>query len=131
MTKHVFLSFVVEDETLVNLFRGQATNKNSGLTFDDYSIKESINSTNAPYIKSRITERIRACSVLICLTGEDTAKSSWVTWEIQKAAELGKKILGVRLHSNTTKDKMPSALTTAGGPVYDWDIPAIVSAIRV
>ena len=129
MTKHVFLSFVVEDQTLVTLFRGQAKNQNSSLAFDDYSVKEAINSTNADYIKSKITEKIRASSVLICLIGATTSTSPWVTWEIEKAAALGKKVLGVRLHSDASKDKTPAALTAAGGSVYNWDIPAIVSAI--
>lgn len=129
MAKHVFLSFVIEDADLVTLFRGQAKNKNSDLAFDDYSVREPINSTNAPYIKTKITEKITDSSVLICLIGYDTHKSDWVDWEIRKAVELRKKIIGVRLHSDLTRDQAPAALISAGATVLNWEIDKIVSAI--
>jgi MTH538 TIR-like domain (DUF1863) len=129
MAKHVFLSFVIKDVDLVTLFRGQAKNKNSDLAFDDYSVREPINSTNAPYIKTKITEKITASSVLICLIGYDTHKSDWVDWEIRKAVELKKKIVGVRLDSDSTRDRAPAALISAGAMVLNWEIDKIVSAI--
>ena len=58
MAKHAFPSFVEEDLSLVRLFRGQAKNKNSALSFDDYSAKVPLNSTNAEYIKSQIRPKI-------------------------------------------------------------------------
>lgn len=72
MARRVFVSFVVEDQDLVNLFRGQAKNKNTDLEFSDYSVKEPYDSTNAPYIRARIRERIAAASVTICLIGQIT-----------------------------------------------------------
>jgi hypothetical protein len=129
MTRHVFLSFVIEDKDLVTLFRGQAKNKNSDLAFDDYSVKEAINSTNAAYIKTKIAEKIGAASVTICLIGQTTATSDWVDWEIRKSDELTKQVFGVRLHSDATKDKTPKALTDLGKKVLDWDIDKIVAEI--
>ena len=128
MTKHVFLSFVEEDLQMVNLFRGQAKNKNSSLEFDDYSVKIPYNSADAAYIKSKITEKIRAASVTICLIGTKTATSSWVGWEIEKSAELGNKVLGVRLYS-TVPCPIPAALTAIKAKVLGWDIDAIVKEI--
>lgn len=128
MTKHVFLSFVEEDLTPANLFRGQAKNKNSDLQFDDYSVNVPYDSENAAYIRSRITEKIRAASVAICLIGQKTSSSTWVKWEIEKSAELHKKILGVRLYSDVTCPT-PAALTAAQGKLLGWDIDAIVNAI--
>lgn len=90
MAKHVFLSFVVEDADLVTHFRGQAKNRNSDLAFDDYSVKEPIISTSAPYSKLKIAEKIKASSLTICLIGATTATSTWVDWEVRKADELGK-----------------------------------------
>lgn len=130
MAKHVFLSFVIEDESLVHLFRGQAKNKNGDLEFDDYSVKEPISSTSAPYIKTKITEKIKAVSVTICLIGGATARSDWVDWEIRKAAELGKKVFGVRLHRDAVKDKTPKALSDLGAKVLDWDVDKIVGEIE-
>lgn len=128
MTKHAFLSFVEEDLETVKMFRGQAKNKNSALAFDDYSVKVPYNSTNAAYIRSQITEKIRAASVTIVLIGPTTHTSAWVDWEIRKSVELGKKVIGVRLYSNRTCPT-PRALTELRAPVMDWNIDAIVRAI--
>jgi hypothetical protein len=128
MARHVFLSFVEEDLTLVTLFRGQARNRNSALSFDDYSVKDPYNSTRAEYIRSQITPKIRACSVLVCLVGAQTYSSSWVDWEIRAAAALGKKVVGVRL-SSTRTDPLPAALRDVGAAVCGWDVDSIVRLI--
>lgn len=129
MAKRVFLSFVEEDLDLVNLFRGQAKNKNSDLEFSDYSVREPYDSDNAAYIRGKIRERIAAASVTICLIGETTYKSKWVDWEIRTSAEEYNKVFGVRLHSSVTKDTAPNALMNLKASVYNWDIDAIVRAI--
>lgn len=126
MPKNVFLSFVVEDLTLVNLFRGQARNRNSDLEFSDFSVREPYNSTNADYIRSQIRDRINAASVLLCLIGPTTHTSQWVDWEIKTASALGKRIGGVRLHSAPVSHAVPRALVDAGGSIMGWDIAAIV-----
>jgi hypothetical protein len=129
MAKHVFLSYVIEDKNLVTLFRGQAKIKNSDLAFDDYLVREPINSASAPFIKIKITDKVTASAVLICLIGYDTHKSDWVDWEIRRAVELKKKMIGVRLHSDSTRDKAPAALVSTGAKVLNWEIDKIVSAI--
>lgn len=128
MAKHAFLSFVEEDLVLVQLFRGQAKNQKSDLTFDDYSVKVPYNSDSADYIKSQITPKIRAASVTLVLLGPTTYRSSWVDWEITKSVALGNKLIGVKLYSNTACPT-PAALTAAGADVLGWDIQAIVRAI--
>lgn len=128
MAKHVFLSFVEEDLDGANLFRGQAKNQNSALTFDDYSVKVPYNSENADYIRRQITEKIRAASVTICLIGQTTATSAWVKWEVEKSVALGNKIIGVKLYASVPCPT-PAALTAAGAKVLGWDVPAIVREI--
>ena len=129
MAKHVFLPFVVEDRRLVDLFRGQARNENSDLEFDDYSVTEPFDSTNADYIRREITEKIRRASITICLIGETTYESRWVEWEIEKSDELGKRLLGVRLHSDSARDRTPQALTAAKARVVNWNISDIMNFI--
>ena len=128
MARNVFLSFDSDDLTLVNLFRGQAKNKNNDLEFSDYSVKEAFDSDRAEYIRGEITKLIKKVSMTICLIGKNTHKSRWVNWEIRKSAELEKKLLGVRLHSSDD-DKVPQALEDEKARVLDWDIDAIVKAI--
>ena len=129
MAKRVFLSFVVEDEKSVNLFRGQAKNKNSDLEFSDYSVQEAYDSTNASYIRSKIRERIAAASVTVCLIGETTYKSKWVDWELRTSKDEGNKVFGVRLQSSATKNPTPQALIDLKATVVDWDIESIVKLI--
>ncbi|WP_082480152.1 TIR domain-containing protein [Aeromicrobium sp. Leaf272] len=128
MARHVFLSFVAEDLQNVNLFRGQARNRNSALVFDDYSVRVPYNSTNAAYIRTQIAAKIRSASVTLCLIGPSTSTSKWVDWEIEKSKDLGNKLVGVKLYSSLTCP-VPPALRAAGAPVLDWDVPAIVRAI--
>jgi len=130
MAKHIFLSFVIEDEELVKMFRGQARNKNSDLEFDDYSVSVAYRSNDPNYIKGRITEKIKNASITICLIGQTTHRSEWVKWEIEKSDDLGKRILGVRLHSDSAKDPTPQALTAAGAAVVNWNIDAIMKFIN-
>jgi hypothetical protein len=128
MATRVFLSFVEEDLALVNLFRGQAKNKNNDLEFSDYSVKEPYDSTNAAYIRSKIRERISAASVTLCLIGKTTSTSRWVDWEIRASKEERNRIFGVRLNSNAA-DPVPKALTELGTTVVGWDIDKIVRLI--
>jgi hypothetical protein len=67
--------------------------------------------------------------VTICLIGGTTYKSLWVDWELRASKEVGNKVLGVRLHSDATKDPTPQALTDLKASVVNWDIDAIVRAI--
>ena len=87
-----------------------------------------LDSANAAYIKSQITAKIRATSVTIVLLGPTTNRSTWVTWEINKAVELGKKVFGVRLYSDRSCPT-PTALASTRGTVLDWNIAAIVREI--
>jgi MTH538 TIR-like domain (DUF1863) len=129
MAKHVFLSFVAEDLDLVTLFRGQAKNRSSSLTFDDYSVRSPYNSINASYIKSRIRVRIQSASILTCLIGTQTYKSPCVGWGIQYAADQAKRLLGARLHGGSKNESTPSALTRNRAKVVNWDIDSIVKWI--
>lgn len=123
-----FLSFVEEDLALVNLFRGQAKNKNGDLEFADYSVREPYNSSNAHYIKQQIALKISGSSLTMCLYGPTTYTSSWVDWELNKALELGKPIMGVGLYSDGRIKYHPSLL--AAHPRVGWDIDEIVSTMR-
>lgn len=133
MARNVFLSFVEEDISSANFFRGQAKNPRNPLEFSDYSVKEAFNSAKADYIKSGITKLIKRASVTICLIGRSTYKSKWVDWEINKSGELQKGILGVRLHSDVLSKLLttiPSALKSVSAPILDWNAELIVEAIE-
>jgi len=128
MAVRVFLSFVEEDLNLVNLFRGQAKNANCDLDFSDYSIKVPFDSTNADYIGRGIREQIARSALTICLYGPTTYTSHWVNWELNKALELGKPLMGVYLNAGGPIKYYPSPLKQ--WPRVGWDIPLIVKTIE-
>ena len=123
MACNVFLSFVMKDKDIVNLFRDQAENRQSSLVFCDYSIKEAFESawkTNAECL-------IRACSVTICLIGKTTYRSKAVDWEVRKSVELGKSIMAVYIEP--TVPIVPPALAELEVTPLPWDIERIVGEL--
>lgn len=98
--KNVFISFSSEDMNEVNLLRGQAKNENSDIEFNDHSVKSAYNSDVAEYIKRKITERINRTSTTVVYLTENTSKSQWVKWEVEKSHALGKKVIAVHKGDN-------------------------------
>jgi hypothetical protein len=128
MAIRAFLSFVEEDLNLVNLFRGQARKQDSNLEFDDYSIKVPYDSTNADYIGRGISNQIMLCTLCVCLYGPTTYQSGWVNWELNRALNLGKPIMGVCLYNDGRVRYYPAALEK--WPRVFWDIPQITSTME-
>ena len=91
--KNVFISFAYEDVDAVNLLRGQAKNENSDIEFNDLSVKDPFDSQRADYIRQKISERINQCSTTVVYLSSDTSKSPWVSWEVEKSLELGKRVI--------------------------------------
>jgi len=80
-------------------------------SFYDASVDVSVNSEDASYIKTVIKGRIKASSHLLCIVGKETHKSAWVTWEIETAIDLGKKLVAVKTDAGNTS---PSAILGVG-----------------
>jgi hypothetical protein len=100
--KNVFISFAYEDVDAVNLLRGQPKNDNTDIEFNDLSVKEPFDSQRGEYIRQKIRERINQSSTTVVYLSQDTAKSEWVRWEVDKSIELGKRVIAT--HSG---DKPP------------------------
>ena len=90
-SRHIFISFDHENLDEVNLLRGQAKNDKVDLQFDDHSVKEPYDSSNADYIKRQIREKIDRCSVTMVYLTDKSASSSWVNWEIEESIKRGKR----------------------------------------
>jgi hypothetical protein len=52
-----------------------------------------------------------------------------VNWEIRKANELGKRILGVYARGGTEAD-IPAALNDYGDAIVNWNADSIISAVE-
>jgi hypothetical protein len=121
----VFISFHIEDEAQVELLRQQAKNENSNISFIDYSIKEPFDEK----WKTQAIERIKHSSVFICMIGPETYKRDAVNWEINKAYELGKKVIGVRIYKNEN-DKIPQPLLDHDAKIIDWNLGDIAAELE-
>ncbi|HMQ11004.1 MAG TPA: TIR domain-containing protein [Oligoflexia bacterium] len=119
MKKRVFLSFMYEDESQVNGLRLLAKSPKFPLEFYDESIKKPINSTDSIYLKIKIIDKIKRSSAVIVLIGNDTYKSQWVNWEIEKAIELEKKVIGMAL-KGVESAKLPTKFPK-NSKFYSWD----------
>jgi hypothetical protein len=106
--KKVFISYDYEnDKHYKNLLLAWDANKQFDFYISDYSADVSINSTDATAIKSTLSRYINQGTVFLVIVGKKTYKSSWVKWEINKAVELGKKIVAVKTdRENTSPDEL-------------------------
>ena len=127
-SKHVFISFAYEDVDEVNLLRGQAKNDKTDLQFDDYSVKEAFDSSNADYIKRQIREKIDRVSVTVVYLSENSARSRWVNWEIEESIKRGKGVIGV-YKGDQPPGKLPTAFSENNCKAVKWSHNELTQAI--
>lgn len=126
--RNVFISFVSEDLSEVNLLRGQAKKENSDLEFNDWSLKKPFDSKDAEYIKRGIRERIRQSSITICYVTENTTKSRWVDWEMRESIKLGKAVIAMYKGDKPPRN-LPPAIKEFGIKLIPWSHQEITKAI--
>lgn len=119
ITPRVFISFHIEDESTVNLLRHQAKNSDK-LEFTDYSVKEPFDEK----WKTQCTERIRQSSVVVVAIGKETYSREAVLWEINKAHELGKPVIGMRIYKDENH-KIPQPMTEHRDKVVNWNLDVL------
>lgn len=119
----VFISFHIDDEAQVNLLRHQGKTSDQ-LTFTDYSVKEPFDEK----WKTQCTERIRQSTIVVVAIGENTHKREAVDWEIRKAHELGKPVIGMRIYSDK-KHAVPKAMVEHTDRVVPWNLETIQSEL--
>jgi hypothetical protein len=112
----VFISFHIDDEAQVDLLRYQAKNSDV-LEFIDYSVKEPFDEK----WKTQCTEKIRQSRVVVVAIGEKTHQREAILWEINKAHELGKPVIGMRIFSDKNH-KTPEPMIRNGDKVIDWNL---------
>ena len=123
--KKIFISYDYDnDKQYKNLLLAWDKNADFDFSFNDQSADVSIESTNAAVIKRAISAKINAATYFLCLVGKKTSKSSWVAWEIDKAKELKKKLVSVKIDATNTT---PSGLLGAGA---SWAMSFTFDAIK-
>jgi hypothetical protein len=67
-------------------------------------------------------------STVVVLIGKQTHSRNWVNWEIEKAHQLGKRIVGVYTQGGTQAD-IPPAFEKYGSSLVGWYTDSIMAAI--
>ncbi|MGK0236466.1 MAG: hypothetical protein ACI9EK_003016 [Psychroserpens sp.] len=123
--KTIFISYDYDnDKHYKNLLVAWDKNDLFDFKFYDSSVDVSVNSTDANYIKQVITNRIKNSNQVLVIVGAETNKSGWVKWEINKAHELGKKLIAVKTNSSNTS---PDSIFGKGA---SWSMSFTFEGIR-
>lgn len=125
----IFISYDYDnDKTYKNLLLAWAANSDFDFSFEDMSADVSIDSKDAAVIKSAISAKINSATHFLCIIGKHTWKSKWVAWEIEKAVELKKKIVAVKIeNTNTSPDKI---LEVGASWAFSFSFDSIKKAIK-
>ena len=86
-----------------------------------------INSENASVIKANITKRLKESDVVLAIAGVSASYSEWMQWEMDKALELGLKIVGVIPRGN---ERISQEVYKRSVEDVRWNTESVVNAIR-
>lgn len=123
--KTVFISYDYDnDKHYKNLLVAWDANKEFDFSFYDASVDVSVDGDDAAAIKRVISARINNATHFLCIVGEETHKSKWIVWEIDKAVELMKKMVAVKTAKDNTT---PTGLYGVGAT---WALSFTFAAIK-
>lgn len=136
--KKVFVSFDYDNDKQYKYLL-EAWDKNLGFdfSFSDQSSGE-INSDDISRIKAALTTKISNSTYILVIVGRysnskhpDSNKigyKNWQNWEVAKAKELGKKIVGVKI--NSVFDSPDELLGSGASWAYSFNQQSIISALN-
>src|ERR1700722_8325041 len=106
MATNVFVSFNHDDQRQVGGFKLLKNNPKHPLDFQDHSLKDAVrdrsgkpinyppDDARSKPVRDAIIKKFENASKLVVLIGDDTHKSSWVDWEINKFYEMKQNVSG-------------------------------------
>ena len=103
---------------------------NRGYFYADYTHVEKtepINSTNDSVIKANITKRLQDSDIVLAIAGVYASYSDWMQWEMDKARDLGLKVIGVIPRG---QERISSQVYSRSVEDVRWNADSIVAAIR-
>lgn len=95
--------------------------------FSEVTPENAIKSENIYYVHARVAQRISDADIVIGLAGVYASHSDWMTWELNKAKELGKPILGVIPWG---QERISKVVADRADEMIHWNTESIVAAIR-
>lgn len=133
--RHVFVSHHHADDAHVSRFTEMLSRagyeiRNSSIRAkpaNQRRLREGMVSERA--IKRLLRMKMSWASTVVVLIGKETHTRPWVNWEIDKAKELGKRIVGVYERGGTEND-VPEAFDKYGDALVAWNSEKIIDAIE-
>ncbi len=134
--KHIFVSFDYDNDRTYKLTL-QMWDKNTNIDFffSDKSSNE-INSDVISVVRGNLTKKIQNATAILVLVGnyyheqhkdhKDIGYKNWQTFEVEKAKELGKKVIAVML---TKKINIPLELKDAS-LASSFDLASVSGAVN-
>ncbi|MBX2925422.1 MAG: TIR domain-containing protein [Chitinophagaceae bacterium] len=132
--RHLFISHHHQDDAEVTNLTNLLTSKGYDIRNSSVRMKpENQRRMEEKRISDKAIERILRmkiswASTVVVLIGKDTHTRPWVNWEIDKANEQGKRIVGIYVRGGTEAD-IPSSLEKYASAIVGWNTDSIVSAI--
>lgn len=146
MAANIFISFDHDDQQQVGGFRSLIANSKYPLDAHDHSLKEPVTDRSGKPIKyppsdlrskpvqDEILKKFDKCSKLVVLIGDDTYKSEWVEWEVDKfiqkkeplsGGNTWKRIRGMRLKGCDNAIMPNSLMNGRSTKELTWDPEAL------
>jgi len=116
------------DKNYQNLLRAWNANPEFEFTWNETSPRVAINSRDADALKATLSRMINEATHLLCIVGQHTGRNGWVDWEVRKAIELKKKLVGVKINREFAPP--PALLNVGASWAMSFNQDAILRAIR-
>lgn len=121
-----FVSFDIDhNENEKNLFIGQAKNKQTPFSYENWSSKSVLPQSQWENI---IKDKINKCNFVVVLAGKNMATATGVVKEITFAKDCKVPVFGVYVGGAGTSSNLPDGLQRNRTIEWDWDV--IASAIN-
>jgi hypothetical protein len=133
--KHLFISHHHGDDkevtNLTNLLAGKGYDiRNSSVRMKPSNERRMEEKQVSDKVIERILQmKISWASTVVVLIGKETHERKWVNWEIEKANEAGKRIVGVYVRGGTEAD-IPPAFEDYGSALVNWNSDSIIAALE-
>ncbi len=82
---------------------------------------------NVYYIRRQLSERIKSSDIVLGVAGIYASYSDWMEWELNKAKEYNKPILGIVPWGN---ERVSTVVRNKADKIVRWNTDSIVDAIR-
>lgn len=132
--RHLFISHHHKDDSEVSKLQSLLGSKGYDVRNSSVRMKpENQRRMDEKKVSDKAIERILRmkiswASTVVVIIGKETHSRKWVNWEIDKANEQGKRIVGVYARGATESD-VPPSLEKYANAIVNWNSDSILNAL--